>query len=231
MIESFIDYCYEGYFINKSDLYYNKYKWDSGDINLCFVTGHSGSGKTTLASQMETEKDTEMYQLDDVLTNKENFTMNNLKEYGDLIYSFFKGVGKKFYYTREDVENGNCKRVDNYDHNLINDFVDYTISYAKKHKEKKFVIEGVWLYLFIDPSKLTDYAVCIKGTSAWISNWRAMKRDNNNDGNKGFDRIKNQKDRFLGFIKREGQMNGSIVEKKLKEWRNYFSSLDIKRSY
>lgn len=226
MVDNFMDYCYEGYLVNKKDFFYNKDKWDRGEINLCFVTGHSGSGKTTLASQMETDKDTEMYQLDDVLANKENFTMANLKEYGDLIYSFFKGVGKKFYYTKQDVKDGLCKGVDNYDYNLMNEFIDHAISYAKKHKEKKFVIEGVWLYLFIDPSKLTDYAVCIKGTSAWASNWRAMKRDNDNDGNKGFDRIKNQKERFLGFFKKESQMNGSNVEKKLKEWRKYFKGVE-----
>ena len=52
--------------------------------------------------------------------------MDNFKEYGDLIYSFFNGPGKKYYYTEDDVKNGSVKSVgDNYEELLINDFIKY----------------------------------------------------------------------------------------------------------
>ena len=35
----------EAYVKNVKDIYYNKDQFDSGEINLCFITGHSGSGK------------------------------------------------------------------------------------------------------------------------------------------------------------------------------------------
>ena len=42
----------EGYFETKEDAIsiYNKDKFESGEINLCFITGHSGSGKSTKPS-------------------------------------------------------------------------------------------------------------------------------------------------------------------------------------
>ena len=96
----------EGHFKSDKDIYYNKDKFDSGEINLCFITGHSGSGKSTMARSMQSSK-VEHYELDDVIWNKESFTMENFKEYGELIYTFFNTVGKKYYYTIEDVKKGN----------------------------------------------------------------------------------------------------------------------------
>ena len=47
MIKPFItnDTLNESILINEDDIYYNKNKFDSGEINLCFITGLSGSGK------------------------------------------------------------------------------------------------------------------------------------------------------------------------------------------
>ena len=51
------------------------------------------------------------------------------------------------------------------------------MQYANSHKKTKFVCEGVWLYRFVDPALLKNYAVFIKGTSATTSSYRAIKRD------------------------------------------------------
>ena len=45
----------EGYIKSDPDIYYNKGKFDSGEINLCFITGLSGSGKSTMAGEMSKE--------------------------------------------------------------------------------------------------------------------------------------------------------------------------------
>ena len=45
----------EAYIKNIKDIYYNKDQFDSGEINLCFITGHSGSGKSTMAHKNESD--------------------------------------------------------------------------------------------------------------------------------------------------------------------------------
>ena len=183
-----MDLTNESYIINTKDILYNKKAFNNGEINLCFITGFSGSGKSTLAHSKEKDN-IEVYELDDVIWNKERFTMENFKEYGDLIYSFFKGIGSKYYMTFnkcEEREEGKWDG-DNYERDIILDFIKYSINYANTHKNKKYIIEGVWLYCdddkgkpFFEPSYFKDYAFYIKGTSAIISAIRAAKRDKTN---------------------------------------------------
>lgn len=214
----------EGNIMNQKDIYYNKEKFDSGEINLCFITGHSGSGKSTMVRNMSKDN-IEYYELDDVLANKIYFSMNNLKEYGDLIYSFFKGPGKKYYYDKNDVKEGKVKSIGNdYDKLVIQDFVKYAISYANSHKNKKYVIEGIWLYCFIEPSILKDYAVYIKGTSNLISNIRAAKRDSKEDfSEKGIERTK----AFIGRAKNFFTKDSFKAEKSINKYRSYFSKKSL----
>lgn len=213
----------EGVVINMKDIYYNKDKFDSGEINLCFITGHSGSGKSTMAHGMEKDK-IEVYELDDVIYNKENFTMDELKKYGDLIYSFFKGPGKKYYFTEMDVKNKEAKGILNYDESLIRDFIKYSKSYSKSHKNTKYVIEGLWLLDFIEPSELKDYAVYIKGTSLVKSTIRAANRNSKYEERMGNNRVK-------AWIGRASKIkNFYTCEKDLKKYQRYFSSLIKKES-
>lgn len=207
---------------NKEDIYYNKDKFDSGEINLCFITGHSGSGKSTMAHDMEGSK-IEAYELDDIIPNW-NFSDSNLKEYGDLIYSFFKGPGKKFRYTSkkewdEDKQwNNKDPYKDGYEVSLITAFVNYAMQYAKAHKDTKFVLEGVWIFRFINPSDLDPYAVYIKGTSMLISQIRAAKRDYK-DTLDGFSRAKAITKQIAGGFK-----SYMMDEKKINTYCSHFES-------
>ena len=182
-----LDLLEEKYIINEKDIYYNKDKFDSGSINLCFITGHSGSGKSTMAHKKEEEFDIEAYELDDLACIKDHFTMNNLKEYGDLIYSFFNGPGKKYYITYKDLVDNKIPGSE-YEDKLYPDFVHYAMKYASTHKNKRFILEGVWLFCtgedgknYFKPEEFKDYAFYIKGTSMIISKIRAAKRDAKND--------------------------------------------------
>lgn len=221
----------EGYLINEKDIYYNKDKFDSGEINLCFITGHSGSGKSTMGNNMQKDN-VEHYDLDDVVANKMHFTMANLKEYGDLIYSFFSGPGKKYFYTAEDVKSGKVKEINGlYEKQLIDEFITYVKMYAASDKTKKFVIEGIWLYEFVEPSRLKDYAVYIKGTSALISTIRAASRDSKEEYPDKKDKVKRFKSwwgrfkvLFCGGI--GSKSNGFAIERKIKKYRQYFSKLE-----
>ena len=213
----------EGHFKSDKDIYYNKDKFDSGEINLCFITGHSGSGKSTMARSMQSDK-VEYYELDDLNQNYK-FTDNTLKEYGDLIYSFFKGPGKKYrYHSYDDMQN--CTNPlddsgDEFDKFVNRDFVKYAMKYAKSHKNTKFVIEGIWLYFFFKPEELKDYAVYIKGTSRVLSAFRAAKRDSKDADTKT--------KRFIYSIK--GTLSTLINkysiegEKLINNYRKYYENL------
>jgi hypothetical protein len=146
--------------------------------------------------------------------------MENFKEYGDLIYSFFKGPGKKYYCTVEDCRDGRFKGI-NYEKEIITTFVDYAIKYAKSHKNTKFVIEGVWLYMYIQPEHLTDCAVYIKGTSAIVSRIRAAKRDCKD--------VKSHFGEIKAFCKNITNLRKwseyFIYEKDIQKYRKYFSSI------
>lgn len=223
--ESYVEEIEEKILVDSKDIYYNKDKFDSGEINLCFIIGHSGSGKSTMAREMADGDKIEYYELDDVVLNKISFTMENLKEYGDLIYSFFKGPGKKYYYTEEDRVSGKVKGIEGYyEEKLIKDFISYAISYAKSHKNKKYVLEGIWILNFIEPSLLKDYAVYIKGTSFIKSTFRAANREVKNTS-VGDNRIK------LWFDRATDLRIFVNLEKELKKYRKYFSSSNISESY
>ena len=211
----------ERYIVNEKDIYYNKDKFDNGEINLCFITGQSGSGKSTMAKDIANkDSKVEHYELDDVVANKMSFTMENLKEYGELIYTFFNTIGKKYYYTEQEVKEGKHKPYEGYyEENLIKDFVDYTIKFSKSHKNIKYVVEGIWLLDFIEPEKLKDYAVYIKGTSALISQYRAAKRDAKEDYTD--DKIKRSKK----FLKRLIFGFNFELEQGVQKYRKYFKSL------
>ena len=203
---------------NTEDIYYNKDKFDSGEINLCFIAGHSGSGKSTLGRKMQGGI-IETYELDDLMCVKDHFTMDNLKEYGDLIYSYFNGAGKKYYVTCEDLDNGKLK-VDDYEFELVRDFVNYAMKYAKSHKDRKFVLEGIWILNdnYFSPYEFKDYAFYIKGTSMIISYARAVKRDARKPNGK-FDLAKGAAD-FL-FNRSAWKVYGAI-ERSIKRFVSYF---------
>ena len=217
----------ERYLINDKDIYYNKDKFDSGEINLCFITGHSGSGKSTMGRNMQSDN-IEHYELDDLQCIKDHFTMQNLKEYGDLIYSYFNGQGKKFYVTYQELKDNNTPGSE-YEDILFKDFVHYAMKYTKAHKNKKYVIEGVWLYCDDDngtpwftPEEFKDYAFYIKGTSMVISKHRAALRDAKeySKGNK-LDTIKIYLDNMI----RKNWKWYMIDEKRINTFRSYFLKL------
>ena len=91
----------ETMFISEPDLYYNKKAFDEGSVNLCFVIGYSGSGKSVLTKEYE-GKDIEKVSLDDIVCVKSHYTLEELKESSELMYSFFTTKGKKYYITREE---------------------------------------------------------------------------------------------------------------------------------
>ena len=163
----------ETVFISEPDLYYNKKAFDDGTVNLCFVIGYSGSGKSVLTQEYEGEG-IEKVSLDDLVCAKDHFTLDELKRSGELLYSFFTGTGEKYYISRDE-------RDVFADHGeIFVKFIEFARGYSAAHPEKRFILEGIWTYLFFeDPSEFDEYAVFMKGTSLVKSKLRRLVRESN----------------------------------------------------
>ena len=208
----------EAVFKSEDDIYYNKDKFDSGEINLCFIIGLSGSGKSTMAHGMESSN-VEAYEMDDVC-HSWNFSDDNFKEYGSLIHTFFQGPGKKYRFsTRQEFDDkyNTEESKTSYFNPLIRDFIKYAIQYAKSRKNTKYVIEGVQITL-LNPSDLKNYAVYIKGTSLIASHIRSAKRDSK--------RSNNPTKSFVSRITNMKRIKWMLIDNKdLSKWINYYKPL------
>lgn len=130
---------------------------------------------------------------------------------------------KKFYVTFGWLKENKIPESE-YEDKLYPGFVHYAMKYAAQHKDKKFVIEGVWLFKgkWFTPDEFKDYAFYIKGTSVLISNIRAYKRDSYDS--------KTLKDKLVSaqlFAYRfsTGWKWRNIDEQHIKKYRNYFNKL------
>lgn len=218
----------EGLLKSDKDIYYNKDKFDSGEINLCFITGLSGSGKSTMGRGM-TSKNIEHYEMDDIICN-DNFSDSNLKEYGGLIESFFKGPGKSFRLIRDNDTHNNSvfKSHKNYEKEITQAFVKHALSYCKSHMNTKFICDGIWVFMFINPSQLKDCAVYIKGTSSIKSGYRALKRDIDEDKRNGMTSLQIFKHEFKRV--KEDILYAKENQKELKSFRSYFEKQSTNES-
>lgn len=168
LISNLVD---ESVIISCPDILYNKEKFDNGEINLCFITGFSGSGKSTLGAYLAEIPNVEHCDLDLVVFNS-RLSDEELYSMGNNVRSFFNGSGKK--YRNGDKDNSNFLK---YSKEITRDFINHAKHYSSINKLTKFIVEGVWIYINIDPKDLINYAVYIKGTSATTSLYRALKRD------------------------------------------------------
>ena len=90
-----IEYLNEKVIRNVDDIYYKKKEYDSGNINLCFITGLSGSGKSSMAGDMKDTQKLDHAEMDDVIFNF-YYTDDQLKEMSTLLYSYLTGPGKQY---------------------------------------------------------------------------------------------------------------------------------------
>ena len=198
------------YMVSEPDLYYREESFNSGETNICFLLGHSGSGKSVMARTLEGD-DIDHIELDDLLLTKDHFTMEELKNYSGMIYSFFAGEGAKYYIG---LEERNSIPKEEYEDRVFIDFVNFAMDYAGRHRDRRFIIDGIWLYLYFDdPSVFEDYTVFIKGTSFLKSKIRATKREMQRD----METLKERKEMFGREVR-----NYLLDEDKIDCYRNYY---------
>ena len=196
---------------SEPDLYYKEDSFNAGDTNICFILGHSGSGKSQMARTLVGD-DIDHIELDDLLLTKDHFSMDELKNYSDMFYSFFAGEGSKYYIG---IDERNSIPKEEYEDKVFIDFVKFAMNYARKHPEKKYIIEGIWIYLYFDdPSEFEDYAVFIKGTSFLKSKIRVLKRERQRDK----EALQDRKLMFERAVR-----NYLLDEDKIDRYRAFFS--------
>ena len=202
----------ETYIRSEPDLYYKEESFNSGDTNICFILGHSGSGKSMMARTLEGD-DIDHIELDDLLLTRDHFTMEELKDYSDMFYSFFNGEGAKYYIG---IDERNNIPKEEYEDKVFVDFVQFAMDYSRQHREKKYIIDGIWIYLYFDdPSVFADYAVFIKGTSFLKSKIRTMKREIQRDK----ETLQDRKQMFGREVR-----NYLLDEEKIDSYRRFFSA-------
>ena len=200
----------EKYTHTEPDLYYKEESFNAGDTNICFILGHSGSGKSMMARSLEGDT-MDHIELDDLLLTRDHFTMDELKDYSDMLYSFFNGEGAKYYIG---VEERNSIPKEEYEDKVFVDFVRFAMEYSGRQREKKYILDGIWIYLYFDdPSVFEDYAVFIKGTSFLKSKIRTMKREMQRDR----ETLQDRKQMFG----REAR-NYLLDEDKIDSYRSFF---------
>ena len=199
------------YVHTEPDLYYKEDSFNSGETNICFILGHSGSGKSIMARALVGD-DIDHIELDDLLLAKDHFSIDDLKAYSDILYSFFTGDGAKYYIG---VDERDSIPKEEYEDKVFIDFVKFAMDYSKQHREKQYIIEGIWIYLYFDdPSVFDDYAVFIKGTSFLKSKIRTMKREAKRDK----DELQDRKEMFGREVR-----NYLLDEDKIDSYRNFFA--------
>lgn len=199
------------YVHSEPDLYYKEESFNSGETNICFILGHSGSGKSIMARTLEGD-DIDHIELDDLLLTKDHFTLEDLKDYSDMYYSFFTGEGAKYYIG---VEERNSIPKEEYEDKVFVDFVRFAMDHAKRHRDKKYILDGIWIYLYYDdPSVFEDYAVFIKGTSFLKSKIRTVKREMQRDK----ETLQDRKEMFGREVR-----NYLMDEDKIDRFREFFA--------
>lgn len=159
--------------VSSKDIEIGLKDFESGKKNILLITGFSGSGKSTLALELAKKYNANNFELDCLnFYIKQNLTKEDLLKGGE------KGL-LEFIKNRHIEPNIFCSTKDI--GGLYRDYIKFLISWCKKHKDEKFIIEGVQIHEIFrkGDSFITNNPIIIKGTSGLVSSIRAAKR---NDG-------------------------------------------------
>lgn len=164
-----------------NDVYHNIELWESGKSNLLWITGLSGSGKSTISKEIAEEYGAEYIELD----NLQRAKMGNWDTTdNEVLDSYIKSVGglyNVFPYcnTLSTVTWKDVVSEENKCHEEFSRFFEYLIQYAKKHKDRKFVVEGVQIAYNTTNAmikKISEYPVIIKMNGPLKTEFRREKR-------------------------------------------------------
>ena len=181
----------ESFLFSKDNLYINFDKFESGKSNICLVTGISGSGKSTVAQKIANGNHAEWIELD-ILEEVGGFTDGQLKQAGEVFYDYLSS--KKDLWERlksKSVRGDELKKESKA-------FLEYCISWCRKHSDSKWVIEGVQIYSYGNPDKLKSLPIVFTNASVLKSLVRRLSRSHSyKDGS--FKRELSEFPQILGY--------------------------------
>lgn len=150
-----------------NDIYHNIEDWESGKSNVLWVTGLSGSGKSTISKEISKVDTAEHVELDNLQRAKmDNWDTTGSKLMDDYIAS--KGGLINIFSYVNDLDEVKWKDIVSNETECpkqFNDLLNYIMSYAASHKNKRYVIEGVQIAMCSKDttiSKISEYPVIIK---------------------------------------------------------------------
>lgn len=164
----------ENVLISRDDIYYDFDKFESGQKNVLLITGFSGSGKSTLAGELSSKYNCDYFMLD-ALENygTGHMSLDNLKQGEAGCYQFLITHPKI-----KDTLDGDYSKKEFW--SILCKYIPWLISWCKKQKNQRFIIEGLQLYETISEGSVSNTILknpfIIKGTSGLKSAWRAGKR-------------------------------------------------------
>lgn len=211
------DYIEENYVFSKNDLYINFEKFESGKSNICLVTGLSGSGKSSISSSLASKYNAEWIELD-IFEQCYAFTDDQLKQAGQVFYDYLSSHKDLW----DKLKARSIKGKDLGEE--INKFVHYCISWCKKDKKNKYIIEGVQIYSFMKYKEIKSYPLIIKNTSMVKSIIQRWKRNGNGKINLS-DELKNEFPQLVSWYKDE-EKSLAQFRKSITENYNYFITND-----
>ena len=170
-IKESIEIIDESYFRNKKDLYVNFELFDSGQRNVCLITGLSGSGKSTLSEQLCSKYNAKCIELD-------------VFEHPDMEIGPYshRTIYDKYFKNKENLKQRLINNdLNNADLTLeMSNALSYIINYCEQHPNERFIVEGLQIFADINPDFVKGLPIIFVNTSMINSMIRKYKRDKYN---------------------------------------------------
>lgn len=160
----------ENYIFSKKDNVYNFDKWENGECNILFITGHSGSGKSTLAFQLAKEYGATVIQLDHIQCYEKFMKCHKQSDTTKLIKKYLR---KNKDLKASDFDNILLKSFQK----IYNEMFPWLLKELEKDKDTLYIIEGVHIMLFTKYKDIKEYPLICINTSMSKSMFRHWVRD------------------------------------------------------
>ena len=166
----------EAYALSSNDTVLNFDKWKKGSNNILYVTGLSGSGKTTLGEKYEKEYNAHLFEIDGLEFTYDSTNTGILEKIEEKCpeYASYHASRK----TKEGYTGNNLVGI-------LKKALSTALDIMKKDSNNLYIVEGVQIFQWLDPSTFSGKPVIIKGTSALRSAYQRYTRGKSTSDNSG----------------------------------------------
>lgn len=192
IMESSLNSINENLLFNAKDVFINLDEWKAEPgHNILYITGLSGSGKSTITQELAKKNEAIPFPLDGL---DEGIDVS-----GKHIIDKIKKKYPKYKKYVEAVKNNTledeftCDEVDK----IYAEALAEALSIIEADSNNKYIVEGIQIYIYMEPDYLYNKPVIIKGTSAIQSFLRRMRRHSDDGKINWTEELKND---FIGMV-------------------------------